>query len=78
MIRFLVLAMMALASPVLAQTVQSPEEKQARLELLAGQSMYELGQLRVQVIQLTQQIEALKAKCGQPCQPQPSPQEAPK
>lgn len=68
MIRYVAFLVMVLAaSPGLAQTTQSPEEKEARLELLAGQSLFELGQAHAQLMQVKQQLEALKAKCGQPC-----------
>jgi hypothetical protein len=48
---------------------ENPEMRQAGLEATAGQALFELGQMRASTIQLKQQIEALKAKCGEACKP---------
>jgi hypothetical protein len=50
---------------------EAPEMRQATLEATAGQALFELGQMRAGMVQLKQQIEALKAKCGEACKPTP-------
>jgi hypothetical protein len=45
----------------------NPELRKATLEATAGQALFELGQMRANMVQLNQQIEALKAKCGEAC-----------
>lgn len=49
---------------------QPPEQRQSQLEMLAGDSLFQLGQLRIQLAQAKQEIEALKAKCGKACEPE--------
>lgn len=65
-------ALLASAIPALAQ--ESPELRKAALEATAGQALFELGQMRANAVQLSQQIETLKAqtealktKCGEAC-----------
>jgi hypothetical protein len=60
-------ALLLWAGAAVAQ--ESPEMHQAALEVTAGQALFELGQMRASVAQLKQQIEALKAKCGEACKP---------
>jgi hypothetical protein len=62
-------ALLFWASAAVAQ--ESPEMRQAGLEATAGQALFELGQMRASMIQLKQQIETLKAKCGEACKPTP-------
>jgi hypothetical protein len=58
-------ALLAIAHSAVAE--ENPELRKATLEATAGQALYELGQMRASVVQLNQQIEALKAKCGEAC-----------
>jgi hypothetical protein len=60
-------AMLALTHSAFAQ--ETPEMRQATLEATAGQALFELGQMRAGMVQLKQQLEALKAKCGEACKP---------
>jgi hypothetical protein len=62
-------ALLFWAGAVAAQ--ESTEMRQATLEATAGQALFELGQMRAGVVQLKQQIEALKAKCGEACKTTP-------
>jgi hypothetical protein len=56
---------LALAHSAFAQ--ENPEARKATLEATAGQALFELGQMRFQLIQVQRQIEELKAKCGEAC-----------
>jgi hypothetical protein len=65
--RSIILLSAALASAHSAAAQESPETRKATLEATAGQALFELGQMRFQMLQLQQQVEALKAKCGEAC-----------
>lgn len=65
--------LLALAAPASAQQ-QHPTADQVQIQVLENEGhSYRLtiGQLAVQVNDLTAQIAALKAKCGKPCEDQP-------
>jgi hypothetical protein len=70
--RLFLIAGLLLASAS-ASAQENPELRKATLEATAGQALYELGQLRASMVQLQQQIEALKAKCGEACKSSETP-----
>ena len=70
-IRFALFLLLCLAACAAGAQQRNPELDQATIEITAGQSLYQLGQMRAQVVQLKQQIEDLKKKCGEPCNDNP-------